>query len=145
MRHSIAQSDSSHDRQPQVFEVQPAVMGWLWSRTRVLKEVWNVVQAVSAWPGVVMTPDPYGLCLALGKVPLGYMRWDGRIELPFGPETADRLVDEEMASRDPDRPDTDKVVFDVRSAADVDRAVWLLRLAYLSVELNLDANCIPLV
>ena len=40
----------------------------------------------------------------------------------------------DLASRDPDQPGTGRVVFDVRRSADVDRAVWLLRLAYLSAE-----------
>jgi hypothetical protein len=145
MRHSITQPDVSRDRQQEAVAALPAAMaGWIWSRTRMLKEVWNVVQVVGAWPGVSMAPDRNGLCLSLRGVLLGHLRWDGRIDLPFGPEAADRLVAEEMASRDPDQPDTGRVVFDVRSAADVDRAVWLLRLAYLSVESNVDVCGVPL-
>ena len=105
----------------------------------MVKEVWDVVQEVGAWPDVVVTTDLSGLCLTLGGAMLGHLRWNGRIDLPFGPEIRDRLVAEEMASRDPDQPDACRVVFVVRTMADVDRAVWLLRLAYLGVDSNLDA------
>ncbi len=102
------------------------------------KEIWRVVQAVEAWPGVQIAADRSGLCLSLSGITLGHLRWSGRIDLPFGPEARDRLLAEEMAFRDPDQPDTDGVVFDVRTVADVDRAVWLLRLAYLSVDSKVD-------
>jgi hypothetical protein len=119
-----------------------AIPAFLWSRTGMLEQVWHVLQAVSAWPGVSIAPDRDGMCLALRGVLLGHLRWNGRIDLPFGPEVRDRLVAEEMASRDPDRPDGDGVVFDVRTVADVDRAVWLLRLSYLSAESKADV-CAP--
>jgi hypothetical protein len=133
MRHFITQSEAftNPDR---MHPVPPATMAWLWSRTSKLKEVWGVVQAVGAWPGVAIAPDCSGVCLVLRGVVLGHIRWNGRIDLPFGPEVGDRLVAEEMASRDPDQAGTNQVVFDVRTVADVDRAVWLLRLAYLSIE-----------
>src|SRR5258707_9594882 len=102
----------------------------------MLRQVFDVVQVVRAWPGVTLRRDRSGVCLALGEVVLGHLRWDGRIDLPFAPETANRLVAEDMARFDPEHPDGDRVVFDLQSAADVDRAVWLLRLSYL----NLDAK-----
>ncbi len=102
----------------------------------MLRQVFDVVQAVRAWPGVTLRRDRSGVCLAMREVVLGHLRWDGRIDLPFAPETASRLVAEEMARFDPEHPDGDRVVFDLRSAADVDRAIWLLRLSYL----NLDAK-----
>jgi len=94
----------------------------------MLKEMWDVVQAVGAWPGIAIATDPNGLCVVLRGVTLGHLRWNGRIDLPFTPELGDRLVAEQMATRD---PESDRVVIDVRTGADVDRAVWLLRLAYL--------------
>ena len=97
----------------------------------MLKEIWDVVQAVGAWPGVTFASDRSGLCVAIRGVTLGHLGFDGRIDLPFTTQVADRLVAEQMVSRD---PYTDRVLFDVRSVADVDRAVWLLRLAYLSVD-----------
>jgi hypothetical protein len=100
----------------------------------MLQEVWDVVQAARAWPGVAIKPGRGGLCLSIGAVTLGHLRWNGRIDLPFGPEVGDRLVAEGMATRDLDPPDQGRVVFDVRGSDDVDRAIWLLRLAYLSLD-----------
>jgi hypothetical protein len=109
----------------------------------MLKEVRDVLQVIGAWPGVVMAPDPGGLCLTLGGVRLGYLRWSGRIDLTFGKEIGDRLVAEQMACPDPDQPNTGRIVFVVRTMIDVDRAVWLLRLAYLSVDSKLDVCTRP--
>jgi hypothetical protein len=104
----------------------------------MLKEVRHLLETIGAWPDVAIAPGRNGLCLTLRGVPLGHLRWNGRIVLPFGPEMGDRLVAEKMATRDPDRPDTRRAVFDVRTVADVDRAIWLLRLAYLSGDPKVD-------
>ena len=138
MKHSIRQAEVFHDAPPEATPLPPATMAFLLSRTSMLKEAWELVQAVTDWPGVEIAHDPTGLCLALDGVTLGHLRWNGRIDLPFGPVIRDRLVAEAMASRDPEHPNVDRVVFDVRSAADVNRAVWLLRLAYLSMEPKVD-------
>jgi hypothetical protein len=142
MMHSFTQPDVSRDPQPDVVSETLAEVADLWSRTNILKEVWDVLQAVKAWPGLKIAPNWSGLCLALRGVTLGHVRWNGRIDLPFGPELRDRLVAEQMAGRD---PDTDRLVFDVRTTADVDRAVWLLRLAYLTADpkVNKSLRCSP--
>jgi hypothetical protein len=98
----------------------------------MLKEVWVVVQSIGAWPGVVIAPDGDGLCLTLQEIELGHLAWDGRMELPFAPDVADRLVAEGMASHAPGLHGTGRVVFDVRTLVDANRAVWLLRLAFQS-------------
>lgn len=134
MKHSIRQAEVFRDVPPEAFQTPPATMAFLFSRTSMLKEVWEVLQAVRDWPGVSIAPDPGGLCLALHDVTLGHLRWDGRLDLPFDSEVRDRLVAEQMARPDPDRPNSRRLVFDVRTLRDVDRAVWLLRLAYLSLD-----------
>jgi hypothetical protein len=131
MNRYITQPDISRDPRQAALFTTLGEAAYLWSRTSLLKEVWDVVRAVKAWPGLTISPNWSGVCLALRGVSLGHVRWDGRIDLPFGPELRDRLVAEEMASRD---PDTDGLMFDVRTTADVGRAVWLLRLAYLNVD-----------
>lgn len=100
----------------------------------MLKEVWRVVQVVGAWPGVAITPGGDGLCIAVGHVVVGYLRWNGRIDLRFAPDVRDRLMSEELAGCVPGARDTGHVACDVRSLADVNRALWLLLLAYLSVD-----------
>jgi hypothetical protein len=106
-------------------------MAMFWSRTGMLQEVREIVYAVAAWPEVRITPSRTGLCFTLGNVTLGHMRWNGRIDLPFGPNVLRPMLAEWMVDRDPDQPDSERAVFDVQSMADVDHAIWLLRFAYL--------------
>lgn len=141
MNDSVTRHNSSRDLQNPAPAALAAEMGaWLWARSSMLKPVWGLVQAISDWPGIVIAPDRKGMCLKLRGVVLGELRWNGRIDLPFGQAMRDRLVAEGMAARDPDQIDTERVVFDVRTLADVDHAVWLLRLAYLSVDSKKDAR-----
>jgi hypothetical protein len=117
--------------QPECCHVTAGTMAFLWSRTDMLKEVWQFVQTVGAWHGAVIRPDARGLCLTLDGVVLGHLGWQGRIELPFGPQVRGHLLEEGMARPDRYRPDTGRLVFDIRDAADIDRAIWLFRFAYL--------------
>ncbi len=97
----------------------------------MLKEFWDVVQAVGIWPGAAATRDRRGLCLTLNGVKLGHLDWGGRLVLPFGPEMRDELPVRRMADLCHDPADAGRSIFDVRTAADVSRALWLLRFAYL--------------
>lgn len=140
MNHSITQRPGPRDPQHEVSPAPAAALALIWSRSSKLKELWVVVQAIEAWPDVAITPDRCGLRLTRRNVTLGRLRWDGRIDLRFAPQVADRLVDERMASRDPSEHGgrTGRVVFDVRTVDDANWAVWLLRLAYLSMNSSLD-------
>ena len=109
----------------------------------MLKEIWDVVQTVGAWPDARIAADDGGLCLSVRGVSLGHLGWSGRLDLPFNQEVGERLVAEEMAALDPDRFDAGRVVFEVQTTDDVDRAVWLLRLAYLSVGSKVDVCATP--
>jgi hypothetical protein len=137
MEHLLTTHHSSRD----ALDPAPAALAaqtgaWLWARTAKLQQVWDVVAAISAWPDIVIAADRDGLCLRLRGVVLGQLRWNGRIDVPFSPEMRDRLIAEGMAARDPDEIDAEGVVFAVRTTADVDHAVWLLRLAYLNLNPN---------
>jgi hypothetical protein len=137
MKHPITQVEVFQRRAGEALRTRPATTSSLSSGTDKRKEVWELVQAVKDWSGVSIVPDPGGLCLSLDDVTLGHLRWDGRLDLPFHSEVRKRLLAEGMASPDPDQPDSGRLVFDVRTLRDVDRAVWLLRLAYLSLDSKL--------
>ncbi|HWE94921.1 MAG TPA: luciferase family protein [Tepidisphaeraceae bacterium] len=136
MTHSITQSEFPGEAHQVAPTLPPLAMACILSRTSTLKEVWDVVRMVEAWPGVTITPDGSGLRLSLHGVALGHVRWNGRIDLPFGPEVADRLVIDDLVIPDPDRPQTQRVVFDIRTQADVGSALWLFRIAYLCMDSN---------
>jgi len=97
----------------------------------MLKEVLDLIRAVEEWPGVSFASDRTGLSFTAGGVVIGHLRWDGRLDLAFTPVIRDQLIAEDMAASDPDRPETEGVVFAIRAPADVGHAVWLLQLAYL--------------
>ena len=99
----------------------------------MLKEVSQIVHAVVAWQDVAITQNGNGLCLELSGLKLGYVGWNGRIHVALGADLRDELVAQGMAQSNPDDPNASEVVFDVRDAQDVDRAIWLLRLAYLDL------------
>jgi hypothetical protein len=135
MSHSIEQLNVSRDNQLQVVFPAKASLACLWSRTNKLKEITDVLYAAGLWSGMEYEPDSRGICIARNGATLGLLHWNGRLDLSCWREVAEQLVAEEMASRDPQQPDTGGVVFDVRTSADVDRALWLLRLAYLTLNL----------
>jgi len=126
--HTITRSVVPRDHR---VDILPNAMAALWGRTSLSKEFWDLVQAVGTWPGAAITRDRRGLCLTLDGVKLGHLDWDGRLVLPFGPETQNQLVAEKMADRDPGQADKKYAILDVRTADDVHRALWLLRFAYL--------------
>jgi|1185.fasta_scaffold259139_2 hypothetical protein len=117
-------------RELPMFSDWPAHAAYIWSRTSLLQQIELVLHATQGWPGVVVQPDSRGLRFLAGSQSLGHLRWDGRLAVPFPAALGERLVAEEMAAQDPDHP-SERVVWIVRTAADADRAVWLLQLAYL--------------
>jgi hypothetical protein len=133
MKRSIAPPAASRDSHNSALPPWPTAMGVIWSRTWMLKEVSQIVHAVAAWQDVVITQNGIGLCLELSGLELGFIGWNGRIHIALGSELRDELVAQGMAGSDPDDPDASMVVFDVRDAEGVDRAIWLLRLAYLDL------------
>ena len=114
-----------------MFSDWPPHAAYIWSRSNLLQQILQVLRATQGWPGVVIHEDRSGLQFLAGSETLGHLRWDGRLAVPFPAELRERLVDEEMAAHDPSDSRRDRVVWIVRTTADADRAVWLLRLAYL--------------
>jgi len=104
----------------------------------MLKEFWEIVQTVGSWSGTAITRDRRGLCLMLNGVKLGHLDWDGRLVLPFGPEMRDELAIPGTARLDPDPTDASRSIFIVRTPDDVNRALWLLRSAYLIADSKKD-------
>ena len=109
----------------------PAMTSNLWMQTSQFKEVTQILHEVETWPRVVIRSDPRGLHLTDGNCVFGFLQWNGRLEVTFPAEVRDRLIAEEMAVAGPDQSSSDRVVWMIRNAADVQRAIWLLRLSYL--------------
>jgi len=134
MTYAMTKQDVLYDPQFEWAPSPSASMGRLWSRTSKLKVVWDLVHAIGDWRDIKFSPDRCGFSISLGGVTLGHLDWNGRLDLPFGPEMRTQLVEEEMVSPDPRYPGAECVMFNIQSGVDVDRATWLLRLAYLVLD-----------
>jgi hypothetical protein len=131
-------TDAERFDSPQTDELPatPAAMPFLWTRTSKLAEVWEIVRATRMWPEVAITADSSGLCFSVTGNSMGHLNWEGRLELPFAPALLDELMAEDKADANPDR-----AAFQVQTNADVDRAVGLLRLAYLTADSKSPGMC----
>src|SRR3989442_4097309 len=112
MKRSITQTDVPRDPRQTAPPAPSATMARLWSRRSSLNEIWQVIDAVGEWPDVMIVPDRTGLCVSLGGVVLGHLRWNGRVDLPFASQLRVRLLAEGMVDRDVEHRDPGHVVFD---------------------------------
>jgi hypothetical protein len=104
---------------------------YLWSRTRWLGEIEDVLKAAGSWRDMAIRRDRCGVQFVIGDATLGHLRWDGRLDVAFPSALCKRLVAEGMAALDPDDSRAVGIVWIVRTVADVERALWLLRMAFL--------------
>jgi hypothetical protein len=109
-------------------------MALIWARTSLIRDFWDVVQAVGSWSGAKIIQDRKGLRLTLNHEELGQLNWGGQLIMGFAPIARNAIVAEKMARVDPDQPDAHRVLIDIRNASDVNRALTLLRLAYLTLD-----------
>lgn len=116
--------------------VLPNAVAALWSRTSLVKEFWQIVQSVGAWPGARLLETPAGLTLAVHQVTLGHLEWGGQLVLTCGPEARIPIADEGMGRDQTEERDERVIVFNVCGPHGVDRALCLLRLAYLVSDLQ---------
>src|SRR3954447_13779743 len=100
MRQPITQPRFSRDPGPAARTAPRVSVGYLWSRTGMLKEIVDLIRAVEEWPGVSIASDRAGLSFAAGGAVIGHLRWDGTLDLPFTPVIRDQLVAEDMAAPD---------------------------------------------
>src|SRR5580698_8901961 len=70
----------------------PTEAALLWSRTSLLREFWDIVQTVGAWPGAAITEDRGGLRLAVNGVELGRLNWAGQLVVAVGAEARRVIV-----------------------------------------------------
>lgn len=138
MSYFVKKADVSRKTQEELLLTQAATAGALWSSTGIPKEIREILHAVAAWPEVWITPSRNGVCVTLGNMTLGHLNWDGRIDLPFGPDVLRPMMAEWMVQPGRGKLDGGGAVFEVRAMGDVERAVWLLRLAYLIGDSKVD-------
>ena len=87
---------------------------------------------ISAWPHISEHPHRFGgKEFRFGSAEVGHVHRGGIIDIPFPRAVHDALLDEGLAEKHPWVPDSGWITFRVRSAEDVNHALWLMRLSYL--------------
>jgi Family of unknown function (DUF5519) len=104
-------------------------VGTFMSRNMSARE--RIAEAVLAWPGVEQASHRFGgIEFRLGRRELGHLHGDALVDLPFPRKVRDDLVAQGRARPHHVLPDSGWVSFWIESPDDVERAIWLLRLAY---------------
>ncbi|MCA0455211.1 MAG: DUF5519 family protein [Chloroflexi bacterium] len=98
----------------------------------MLARVEQVKNTVSAWAGITVNPHRFGgLEFNLGTVEVGHIHSDGMVDIPFNSKIRTQLLAERKAEPHHLLPETGWITYYIRSAGDVEQAIWLFRLSYL--------------
>jgi hypothetical protein len=91
-----------------------------------------IKQTVTSWSGVTVNPHRFGgLEFNLGGVEIGHIHHNGMVDIPFNSKIRSQLLAEHHAGPHHLLPETGWITFYIRSAEDVEQAIWLFRLSYL--------------
>ncbi|WP_254545568.1 luciferase domain-containing protein [Halomarina pelagica] len=92
----------------------------------------EVIGEVSRWPGIAVADHRYGgREFRLGAREVGHVHYTGIVDIAFPKLVHDALVDAGWTEPHHVVPHSTWTTFRVRSDADVERALHLLRLSYL--------------
>jgi hypothetical protein len=87
---------------------------------------------VARWPEVSVSYHRFGgLEFRIARAELGHIHEDGTVDIPFSRAIHDVLLAEGLASEHHWVPDSGWVTFDIRNGADLQHALWLMRLSYV--------------
>jgi Family of unknown function (DUF5519) len=91
----------------------------------------RIAEEVLSWPGVSSAPHRFGgVEFRVGRRELGHLHGDRLADLPFPRRLRDRLIAEGRARPHHVLPDSGWVSVPIRSEADAERVVELLRIGY---------------
>lgn len=92
----------------------------------------QVRTTVTSWPGITANPHRFGgIEFNLDTVEVGHIHSNGMVDIPFNSKIRDQLLAEQKAEPHHLLPETGWITYYIRSAADVQQAIWLFRLSYL--------------
>ena len=82
--------------------------------------------------GMSVNPHRFGgLEFNLGSVEIGHIHLNGMVDIPFNSKIRNQLLAEKRVEPHHILPETGWITFYIRSAEDVEQAIWLFRLSYL--------------
>ena len=96
------------------------------------EKIEHIKQTVTGWPGMSVNPHRFGgLEFNLGTVEIGHIHLNGMVDIPFNSKIRNQLLAEKRVEPHHILPETGWITFYIRSAEDVEQAIWLFRLSYL--------------
>ena len=91
----------------------------------------RITQVVSSWEGITLAPHRFGgTAFMLGKRELGHIHGDRLVDIPFPKPLRDQLVSTGQAEPHHIRPNSGWISFFLRTEADVDHAIELMRTSF---------------
>lgn len=100
-------------------------------------EVNTVISTVAEWDAVTVEPHRFGgREFRLDNVEIGHVHQGGLVDIPFTRAIRQQLVTEKLAQPHHVLPESGWISFYMRTEADVEKAIWLLRLSYVQKRLN---------
>jgi hypothetical protein len=97
----------------------------------------TLIENVSAWPNVVVHRHQFlGQEFRFGNAEIGHVHAWGAVDIPFTVAIRIFLVESQLAEQHFWVPDSGWTTFHMRSANDLEHALWLLRISYLRYELK---------
>ncbi len=91
----------------------------------------QIKQTVLAWPQVTAEPHRFGGTeFLIGRREIGHIHGNSLVDIPFPKKVRDEIVAASRAQPHHILPDSGWISFYLREAADIQRAIDLLRLSY---------------
>jgi Luciferase len=98
-------------------------------------------EQIATWPHVSVAPHRFGgREFRFGKAEIGHVHFWGDVDIPFPRAIHDLPLADRLAARHRWLPDSGWITFHMSSAADLDHALWLMRLSWLRYALKLASD-----
>lgn len=96
-----------------------------------------IVNTVANWDEIAVEPHRFGGWeFRLANVEIGHVHRGGLVDIPFTRAIREQLVTEHLAQPHHILPESGWISFYMRAEADLERALWLLRLSYIQKRLS---------
>jgi hypothetical protein len=103
----------------------------------IMNNLTKLEEEVGSWANVSVHPHRFGgREFLFGVAELGHVHTNGIVDLPFPRAVHDALLAEGLAEAHRWVPNSGWITFRMRSAEDLQHAVWLMRLSYLRYALK---------
>ena len=106
-----------------------------------MKLLQRLEAVVSSWPNVSTHPHRFGgKEFRFAAAEVGHIHRGGVVDIPFPRSLRDALLLEDLAKEHRWVPNSGWVTFHVRNDADLNHALWLMRISYIRYALKTASN-----